>query len=127
MKTLHVTQSPGQAASGFTLCELIATMGLLVLLFGCVYSALHQLYRLQTRYRAETGAMLILANTVERLATEPRPSPGDVREVFADECARSTFVRQGQLVPRLQAESGRLMAQLNGPDGHQVVGIVIGK
>ena len=89
---------------GFALLEVVAALGILVMLFGFFYTALNGMYQIQDVYQAESRAVILLNNTVERCNAEKKLSHDIVSSIFLDEFQKSDLFYQEGFSPVCKEE-----------------------
>ena len=87
------TRKPGhhkhRRTAGFTLVELTGSMMILVLLFGCFYTALRGVHEAHDRFASETYAIVLLGNVIERVRGETRRDAAAIDPILRDEYEKS--------------------------------------
>lgn len=69
----------------FTMLELVCALGCLSILLAVFYTLQTNLKRAEQNFNAETAAILVMQNTLERLRMEERPNPATARRIFLEE------------------------------------------
>ena len=91
---------------GFTLAELLAAMAFLSIALGGAAATLTGLSRLQALYEAESQAIAVLNNTVERLGAERQWDLPLAGRVLDDELDRSMLSRERGYAAAVRTEPG---------------------
>lgn len=111
---------------GFTTLELVVAMGMLSLLFAAFFATLRSVCALEERCALETRAVIVLQNTVERLAADDAPSLSAAQELLADEFGKSDLPRLGGMAAVCRLVEGRAKAEIRRADGRPVAAVEIG-
>ena len=107
----------GRRRRGFTLLELIGSMTILVLLFGCFYPALRGVQEAHARFASETYAIIILGNVVERVRGEVRRDPDVLEAILRDEYEKSPLRDDPRTRPVCTAGSDAITVSVLGARG----------
>ncbi len=108
---------------GFTVMELLAAMVILVTLLTCFYATLRGVYRVQKQFEAETMAIVVMNNLVERLDAEETVEAAEVSRIFKDECAKSPISRIKEFTPEYKVDGGVITVRILKRNGKNLAGL----
>jgi hypothetical protein len=111
---------------GFTVMELIGAAAVLFLLISCFYASVTALLRFQRAVADENSAIVVLANTLERIEAGDRRDEGRVRRILEDEFAGSALAGRGRLAPVCSRKDDGLRVGIARSDGVCVAEVRIG-
>ena len=103
------TSSRPVSAGRFSVLELTFALALLLLLATGFAGLLEVVVRQQRQFTDENRALLVLDNTLERLAARPSRTFADARAVFLDEFEASGLSRNPAVTPACEQSRDRLV------------------
>jgi len=91
----------------YFMVEIIMALALLALLAACFAASLRVVDKMDRLFSAETRALMVVDNTVERLSHLSGYDAERIRTIFLDECRAGDITgRNGRLRPLFTAEPG---------------------
>ena len=78
--------------SGFTLIELVASIGILTILIASFAASLRGIMTLENNYAKETSAIILVGNAMQRMAAADQTGPEPLRSLCEAELQRNILL-----------------------------------
>ncbi len=111
--------------SPYLMVEMIAALGLLMILTTCFFASLKTLNNMDRTFSSEKRALMVADNTLERLANKKNYNSIDVKRIFMDEYQKSGLKNYSRITPKIEVQDNHTFLVLLKPNGKTFIKVPV--